>query len=579
MSRHFLPLAAVFFLGLSASAHAEFAFGDEISLSGNYLAARSADRDADTGPASEFLARALLLDPKNQMMMERLFGLELSQGNIPAAEELARKVLAFNSQQKLARLTMGVRDVRQHRYSSARKNFTEGAYTPIGELTASLLAAWTRAGEGHLQQALDELKKLDKNEAFQSFKLYHTALISDVLNNSVRAEAAYKQALARNGQALRVVQAYGNFLERHKRRDEAIQLYKDFSKDGDKSPLIEAALREAATGKVPPPFVKDVQAGTAEALFSLGSVMTDDQSLPIALMYTQLGLSLPGDKTMLQTLLGDILGDMKKYELSNKAYAAVSAGSSLAANALLNQAINLQRMEKADDAIAMLNKLVAAEPSNYDALMTLGNIYRIGDKFDKAVDTYTRALAIVANPTKDNWRAFYHRGIAYQQLGDWAKAEPDFRKALSLSADEPLVLNYFGYSMIEKKVNLNEALTMVKKAVELKPNDGMIVDSLGWAYYQLGDYDQAVIEIERAFDMIPYDPIIAEHLGDVYWKVGRKLEAKFQWQHAKDNKPEAKDLARIEEKLKNGMAEGTEAAPPAQNSATPPQQTTPQGSG
>lgn len=478
MFRKIVPLAALTLLSVITPAHAEYAWGDDVSFSGNYLAARTADRDQDAGPASEFLSRALLLDPKNPMMLERLFGLELSQGNIPTAEELALKVLNFNSQQKLARLALGVRDVRRHHFISARKNFTEGAYTPIGELTASLLAAWTRAGEGDLQQALVELNKLDKNEAFVNFKLYHTALIADVLNNPIRAEAAYKDALAKNGKALRVVQAYGNFLERHKRRDEALQVYRDYSKDGESSVLIDAAIREAESGKVPEPFVKDALAGTSEALFSLGSVMTDDQSLPIALMYTQLGLSLPGDKAMLQTLLGDILGDLKKYELSNKAYAAVPPGSSLMANSQLNQAINLQRLDKADDAIAMLNKLLEADPKNYDALMTLGNIYRIGDKFDKAVDTYNRALATVSTPTKDNWRAFYHRGIAYQQLDQWDKAEPDFRKALSLSSDEPLVLNYFGYSMIEKKINLNEALGMVKKAVELKPNDGMIVDSL-----------------------------------------------------------------------------------------------------
>ena len=579
MSRKILSFAAFLLLSASSAAHAEYKLGDDVSFSGNYLAARTADRSSDSGPASEFLTRALLFDPKNPMLIERLFGLELSQGDIPAADELARKVLTFNSQQKLARLALGVRDVRQHRYVSARKNFTEGAYTPIGELTAALLAAWTRAGEGNLQQAIGELAKLDKNEAFINFKLYHTALIADVLNNPVRAEAAYKEALKRNSKALRVVQAYGNFLERHKRREEAIQVYKDYGKDGDTSVLIDAAIRDAEAGKAPERFVKDVQSGTSEALFSLGSVMTDDQSLPIALMYTQLALSLPGDKAMLQTLLGDILGDLKKYEESNKAYALVPAGSSLKPNAQLNEAINFQRLEKTDDAIAMLDKLLESDPKNYDALMTLGNIHRINEKFDDAIKAYDRALAIVPEATKANWRAFYHRGIAYQQLDKWDKAEPDFRKALSLSPDEPLVLNYFGYSMIEKKINLNEALSMVKKAVELKPNDGMIVDSLGWAYYQLGDYEKALVEIERAFDIIPYDPIIAEHLGDVYWKVGRTLEAKFQWQHAKDNKPEAKDLVRIEEKIKNGMKDGATETPPAQNSATPGQTTTPQGNG
>ena len=136
-----------------------------------------------------------------------------------------------------------------------------------------------------------------------------------------------------------------------------------------------------------------------------------------------------------------------------------------------------------------------------------------------------------------------------------------FRRALELSPDEPLVLNYLGYSMIEKKLGLQEALAMVKKAVELRPNDGYIVDSLGWAHYQLGDYDEAVGHLERAVELNPADPIIGEHLGDVYWRVGRKLEARFQWQHAKDNRPEPEDLQRIEGKLKNGMPEEEPVTP------------------
>ena len=127
-----------------------------------------------------------------------------------------------------------------------------------------------------------------------------------------------------------------------------------------------------------------------------------------------------------------------------------------------------------------------------------------------------------------------------------------------------MVLNYLGYSLIEKKLNLQEAMEMVKKAVELRPNDGYIIDSLGWAYYQLGDYEQAVIHIERAVELLPADPIIAEHLGDAYWRVGRKLEAKFQWQHARDNKPEPVDLARIEGKLKDGLPDEPPVTP-AQN--------------
>lgn len=567
---HLLSLSAFLTLSTALPAQAEFSLNDEQgSLSGNYLAGRSADRANDTGQASDYLTRALLQDPKNSTLIERLFLIELADGDVPAAEELARKVLRFNSQQRAARLTLGLKDLRQRKYGSARANFAEAAYTPIGTLTSALLSAWSFAGEGNLQRALKELDKLDQTEAFANFKLYHAALIADVMRNPVRAEAAYKEALKANSRALRVVQSYGNFLMRNKRSADAIKVYEDFIKDSSASILIDTALADAKAGKIPPPFIKDASAGASEALFSLASVMTDDQSLTVALMYTQLALALPGDKPMQQTLLGDVLVDLKKYELANAAYAGVAATSPLLTNAQLNIAINLQRLEKTDDAINMLEKLLKTDPANLDALTTLGNVYRVSEKYDKAVGAYDGAIATLSPPGKDNWRVFYHRGIAYHQLEKWDKAEPDFRKALELSPEEPMVLNYLGYSMIERKVNLNEALGMVKKAVELKPNDGMIVDSLGWAYYQLGDYEQALTEVERAVELIPSDPIIAEHLGDVYWKVGRQIEAKFQWQHAKDNGPEPKDLIRIEDKLKNGMPPEPPLLKPAQNGSTP----------
>ena len=172
--------------------------------------------------------------------------------------------------------------------------------------------------------------------------------------------------------------------------------------------------------------------------------------------------------------------------------------------------------------------------------------------------------AQISAPEPGHWRVYYYSGISHERMKDWDGAEKQFRKALELSPDEAMVLNYLGYSLVEKKLNLQEAMGMIRKAVDLKPNDGYIIDSLGWAYYQLGDYEQAVTNIERAVELLPADPIIGEHLGDAYWRVGRKLEAKFQWQHAKDNKPEPQDLKRIEDKLKNGMPDEVPVTP-AQN--------------
>lgn len=560
-----LGLAApLLLLMASVPAQAEFSSAEGVSLSGNYLAGRSADRGRDNAVAAEYLSRALLEDPDNPELTEKLFELELASGNLPAAEELARKVIGSSSQHRMARIVLGMRDFRKQRFANARKHFAEAAYTPVGELTSALATAWAYAGEGNLKEALKALDKLDGNDSFANFKSYHGALIADQLRNSIRAEASYKKAYEQAGTSLRIVQAYGNFLERNRRGAEAIRIYQAFLDAGDDNVLVRSALEKAKAGKIPAAFMATPGAGAAESLFSLASAMTDEQSIDVAQLYVQLALSLKGDNPVYLTLLGDIHVTTKQYDNAIRAYDEIPASSPLRINADTEIAVNLQRLERTKDAQAKLKEVIARNATSYEALVTLGNVHRSNEEYPLAADAYSKALALVTNIEKDHWRVLYYRGITFERQKMWDKAEADFRQALALVPDEPLVLNYLGYSMIEKKINLTEALDMVKKAVELKPNDGYIVDSLGWAYYQLGDFEEAVGHIERAVDLNPADPIIGEHLGDVYWRVGRKLEAKFQWQHAKDNDPETVDLKRIEDKLLNGLPP-EEVTKPAEN--------------
>ena len=541
-----------------------------LSPSGSYLAGRSAAKLRDNDLASEYLGGALKADEGNPVLTEKIFLLELSEGNLPEAENYAREVLKFNSQQRMARIVLGIAAFRAKNYAEARNNLAQAAYTPVGELTSWLLIAWSFAGEGNLNEALKALDHLDSNESFSGFKALHSALISDYLGNAVRAEASYRRAYEEAGNALRIVQSYGNFLERNGRAAEAQKIYRAFL-ENDNNPLIARALEDSLRNQKPQPFIGSADAGAAEAMFSLATSMTDDQTIDIALLYGQLALSFNADLPVTYTLLGDTYEDMKRYDKAIEAYEKVPASSPLRSNADMEIAVCLQRLDRKDEALARLKGLIAREPKNFDAIVTLGNIYRSNEDFANAAKTYDDAIALIAGADEGRWRVYYYDGIAHERLKQWDIAEKLFRRALELSPNEPSVLNYLGYSMIEKNINLTEALGMVKKAVELKPNDGYIIDSLGWAYYQLGDYEQAVINIERAVELLPADPTIADHLGDAYWCVGRKLEAKFQWQHAIDNEPEPEDLKRIREKMEKGLPD----VPPVK----PAQSTTGQSNG
>ena len=537
----------------------------EISLSGNFLASRSAALSRDNQAAATFLGAALQQDPGNPNMIERLFQIELANGNLPASEKLAADVIEFNSQHRMARIVLAMQEFSARRYDKAREHLSESNYTPAGELTATLLSAWSYAGEGSLNPALTELNKLDANESFANFKNFHAALISDYLNSSIRAEVFYKKAYQDAGSSLRVTQAYGSFLERNNRPEEARKIYEAFLAGGESNNLVEASLQRMAAGEKAVSLITTPPAGAGEALFSLAAAMNDDQGIDTALLFAQLALHFSDDKPVMLTLLGDILSTSRNYELANAAYGKIAPTSPLRIHADTEIAVNLQRLERGKESIEQLRAIVARDPANYAVWVTLGSVYRSTDEYAKAAEAYDAALKLVAKPDRTHWTVFYFRGIANERQKKWPLAEADFRKALELAPDESSVLNYLGYSLIDKNEKLDEAIAMVKKAVELKPNDGYIVDSLGWAYFQLRDFANAVEQLERAVDLKAGDPIIAEHLGDAYWRVGRTLEAKFQWQHAKDNKPEPEDLKRIEGKLKDGLPELPPLVKPADN--------------
>lgn len=564
-----LPALAfgLFFASLPAHAGYEDIDVEGTSLSGSYLAGRFAGKQRDMDAAGQYFQQALRDDPNNAVLIERVFIFDLSDGKVASAEDYAERVLSFNSQHRMARFVLGLRDVRLKRFVKARENFKKAAYTPIGELTATLLTAWTYAAQGNQAQAFSTLDKLDQNESLENFKSYHGALMADYLGANIRADSFYKKAFAQAGNSLRVVQAYGNYLERNGRKDEARKVYEQFLQTAEKNPLVREALANLDKGTKPEAFVKTPEAGMSEALFSVASALSDDQGLEVALAYAQLALSVSGDRNINLTLLGDIYESMNSYQRSIDAYDAIDKTSVLKPNADLEVAVNLQRLEKKDEAKARLKALIATDPKDYEAQVTLGNLYRNNEEFAPAAEAYNAAIALIGKPERENWTVFYYRGIAFERTKQWDKAEPDFRKALELEPDQPMVLNYLGYSMVDKKINLTEAIAMVRKAVELKPNDGYIVDSLGWAHFRLGEYEEAVKQLERAVELKPADPVIADHLGDAYWRIGRQLEARFQWQHAKDNKPEPEDLARIEKKLKEGLADDPPVTP-AQGAAS-----------
>jgi Flp pilus assembly protein TadD len=252
--------------------------------------------------------------------------------------------------------------------------------------------------------------------------------------------------------------------------------------------------------------------------------------------------------------LGDLLLVSDHCDEAIRIYAEVPDDSLLRRNADIQSGLCLDLLDRTDEAATHIRRVIDENPADLEAVTALGNIYRGRDRFAEAADIYTKGIDTIKDPVATDWRIFYFRGVSLERSKRWKEAEADLLKSLELNPDQPQVLNYLGYSWVDMGINLDKGLEMIKSAVDQRPNDGYIVDSLGWAYYRLGRYNEAVEQLERAVELKAEDPVINDHLGDAYWQVGRKLEATFQWSHARDLDPEPADLAKIVKKLENGIS-------------------------
>jgi tetratricopeptide (TPR) repeat protein len=536
---------------------------------GNYLAARHAGTERDSAAAAAYYLNVLKDDPKNPDLLGRAFLSVLTGGDIDQAGKLADRLLQVDRTDRIARLVVGVRALKQKDYSTARQNFAQSVRGPVTDLTATLLAAWAIAGSGDTRASIDTMDKLSGPDWYSIFKDLHAGLILDLANNKKDAGKRYERAYKVDPTAVRMVEAYGRYLARGGNKADALKVYGDFNKVLPDHPLIMQEMKAVNDGDKLPLLVDSPQAGAAEALYGLGASIGRRGGEDLALIYLQLALYLEPSHVMALLSLADLYESLKKPDLAIKVYERVPPTSPLSRNAEIQLAGDLDQLDRPDEAKKKLEHVIADRPKDTEAILALGNVQRGRKEFAECADTYGKAIDTIAKPDKSNWVVFYFRGICYERSHQWPSAEADMKKALELFPEQPLVLNYLGYSWVDQGVHLDDGMDMIRRSVEQRPDDGYIVDSLGWAYFRTGNYDEAVKNLERAVELKPDDPTINDHLGDAYWRVGRTLEAHYQWSQAKDLGPEKEDLPKIEAKIKDGLPDDKSSAADADKAKKP----------
>ena len=530
------------------------------SFSGAYLAARIAEGDNDLDNAIAYYKQALAFAPGDTSLQQSLMLSLIAQGRFEESLAYADKLKEVPDVERFSRLALAVDSFHKKDFAKAQYWLKLSLESDLDRLISGVMSGWAEQGAGDASEAMASVDKLQGPDWFGLFKSFHRALIADASGLSEKADAIYAATLADTtaGGAspetwMRNAQAYASFLARKGDKEKALSVL-DQAEAFSPGKLEIAALRDKISkGEKIEPFVSGPSDGAAEILLDLATALNRGGGEPFVRLYLQYALALKPESDAALVQLAAVSEQLKDSEGAIALYRRIPATSPLKELSDLQLGLNLADLDRHDEAIAHLKALVAAHPDDMRAYLALGNVYSSKDDFRSAANLYDKAVDVLKTPTNANWNIFYQRGIAYERLKEWPKAEPNFRKALELFPDQPQVLNYLGYSWVDMNMNLKEGLAMIQKAADLRPSDGYIVDSLGWAYFRLGRFDDAVREMERAVSLKPEDPVLNDHLGDAYWRVGRKLEATFQWNQARDLKPDPDVLAALQQKLLKGL--------------------------
>jgi tetratricopeptide (TPR) repeat protein len=526
------------------------------TASGSFLAALHAQRQRDVAAAAEYSARALEAEPDSLDFMLRAHSSLIEAGRVEEAAALARRIVRLNAGFAPAHLTLAVAELKAGLNDIARARLAALPIQGINRIVHPLMLGWIEMALDRPAAAIIALRPIQEVQGFRSLHDYHAGLINELAGRFADAEEAYRRALEGDGGAPpRLVEAFGGFLERRGRAPEARALYLRFRPQNPESPVIRQGLLRTLAGgppTAPPPFpASTAVAGASEALANLAAAFRQDNTVVLALGYGRLALHLKSDDPATLSIVADILDQLGQRAEADKLYARVDPASIHGFGARLRIAENLHETGDTNGAVRALERLATDRSDRIEPLMTMGNMLREKERFAEAA--YGRAIERLGTPEPRHWALFYMRGIAFERAKNWPAAERHFKRALELQPDQPDVLNYLAYTWVDKGQNIAEAERMLRRAVEQRPNSGHIVDSLGWAFFRLGRFEEAVPLLERAVELLPEDAVILDHLGDALWRVGRRLEAEFQWQRALRNKPEPDLKVEIEKKLRDGM--------------------------
>lgn len=520
------------------------------TFAGNYLAGRYAQRNQDWKKAGEYLNRLVAMAPDDQTLNQRAMILAMGSGNYNQAFLLSRKVLDAEPDNMWGNLFVTLEAFAHQDYTNAKKIVASFPQNGITGFVSPIFDVWMKAQDNVLVTEVTDGNPL---------QLFHAILAAHYMDRTKGLPPDIDEKIKEASFEAHVLEQIADIYALAGLKEKALQYYYDLQSDNPTQAKLEEKITavengQSISGLLETKPIASVNEGIAKAMFDLARILYREFNDESAQIFSNMALALDPQMTQAKILLAHIQTRYERYEDAIQYYNSVNEND-LAYLPVQHQVADLlDDMGRFEEAEKLLEKLVRVHDDK-DALILLGDMYRRHEEFSKSIRIYDRAIRDAAKTKNEDthWSLYYARGMAHEQTGNWDKARSDLEAALQYKPDNPYLLNYLGYSMADRGIELPKALSMIEKAVSLRPRDGYITDSLGWVYYRMGDFENAVKPLERAVELLPYDPVINDHLGDAYWQVGRKTEARFQWQRAMNHTEDQELITTIENKLREGI--------------------------
>lgn len=526
-------------------------------LAASFLVGRHAEASADGHVAVDFYNRAMELDPQNLSLLQSAFFLAAQTGDYPAAVRAASRAYDTLPRKGLAGVILAVDHTKRQEYAQALGYLDKSGQPSVATFSLPILRAWAVVTSQPIEAALAELEPMKNFRESDDLVTVMTAMLNEYYGRKDDALAQYNMLASRiETSRLSLLRSVAEGYRRLGKDDQVKDVFARYIKAHNGSPILDSY---AAGIMAMPPQKVTPQQGMAEALYAVAELLVmsepNEFRAQISTAYAQSALYLNPDLDIARRFIGTTLAARGRYAESNAVLGNLKKSTPGYLDVQMQIAENYLRLNRNGDATSILLNILKERPNWTDAHVALGDILRDEKKYAEAITAYDSALKHAPADKAENWVIHYARGVAAERAKNWDKAEKDLLKALELRPNEPNVLNYLGYSYLDRGEKMAEARRLIESAYKQRPNDGYIIDSYGWSLYKAGEYDKAVVSLEKAVEASPSDGTINEHLGDVYWKVGRRNEARFQWQRSLGLEIEDAQRDAIRTKLERGLAQ------------------------